>query len=204
MDDEFYQRHKDAVEKAGASSLSEVAAMNLPKAIVVPPTVSSLGEKIGEKYAKTYADLAERYAEQLDMLLAIAIRQYWLACSKGANYMRFGAELGIMDGNEYTRSMSTAIGYSKEEGAAWTMYNETGLVRSKSELAKYAAEVGFSGDFKDVDLMLAMALLWLHDASTAASSVTLPLLPALHRLPIMRTFCRAAGPRSSVAQTSWG
>ena len=35
-------------------------------------------------------------------------------------------------------------------------------------------------------------------------NLTLPLLPALHRLPIMRTFCRAAGPRSSVAQTSWG
>ena len=39
---------------------------------------------------------------------------------------------------------------------------------------------------------------------SSARILTLPLLPALHRLPIMRTFCRAAGPRSSVAQTSWG
>ena len=35
-------------------------------------------------------------------------------------------------------------------------------------------------------------------------SVTLPLLSALHRLPIMRTFFLAAVPRSSVAQTSSG
>ena len=34
--------------------------------------------------------------------------------------------------------------------------------------------------------------------------VTLPLLSALHRLPIMRTFFLAAVPRSSVAQTSSG
>jgi hypothetical protein len=32
----------------------------------------------------------------------------------------------------------------------------------------------------------------------------LPLLSVLHRLPIMRTSCLAAGPRSSVAQTSSG
>ena len=34
--------------------------------------------------------------------------------------------------------------------------------------------------------------------------VTLPLFTALHRLPIMRTSCLAAGPRSSVARTSSG
>ena len=34
--------------------------------------------------------------------------------------------------------------------------------------------------------------------------VTLPLIPALHRLGITRTSCLAAGPRSSVAQTSSG
>ena len=34
--------------------------------------------------------------------------------------------------------------------------------------------------------------------------VTLPLFSALHRLPIMRTSCLAAGPRSSFAQTSSG
>jgi hypothetical protein len=34
--------------------------------------------------------------------------------------------------------------------------------------------------------------------------LTLPLFPALHRLGIMRTSCLAAGPRSSVAQTSSG
>ncbi|MGH8857139.1 MAG: hypothetical protein ACREXG_03810 [Polaromonas sp.] len=34
-------------------------------------------------------------------------------------------------------------------------------------------------------------------------TLTLPLLSALHRLPIMRTSCLAAGPRTSVARTSW-
>ena len=34
--------------------------------------------------------------------------------------------------------------------------------------------------------------------------VTLPLLSVLHRLPIMRTSFLAAGPRTSVAQTSLG
>ena len=38
----------------------------------------------------------------------------------------------------------------------------------------------------------------------AKSKLTLPLLSALHRLPIMRTSCLAAGPRSSVAQTPLG
>ena len=37
-----------------------------------------------------------------------------------------------------------------------------------------------------------------------AKALTLPLIPALHRLGIMRTSCLAAGPRSSVAQTSSG
>jgi hypothetical protein len=175
MDDDFYKRHEAAIEKADATSLAEVAAMKLPKAIFVTRTVSNLGEKIGEKYVKTYADLAERYTQQLEKLFAIAIRQYWLACSRGASYVRFGTELGIMGDNEYTRSMSTAIGYSQKEGGAWTMYNETGLIRAKSELAKYAAEVGFLGDFKDVDLVLAIALLWLHDASTAAGCGAVPL-----------------------------
>jgi hypothetical protein len=33
--------------------------------------------------------------------------------------------------------------------------------------------------------------------------MTLPLNSGLHRLTIMRTFCLAAGPQTSVAQTSW-
>ncbi len=37
-----------------------------------------------------------------------------------------------------------------------------------------------------------------------AFKLTLPLFTALHRLPIMRTSCLAAGPRSSVARTSSG
>ena len=37
----------------------------------------------------------------------------------------------------------------------------------------------------------------------AAHQVTLPLNSGLHRQTIMRTFCLAAGPQTSVAQTSW-
>lgn len=40
--------------------------------------------------------------------------------------------------------------------------------------------------------------------SSCTPKLTLPLLSALHRLPIMRTSCLAAGPRSSVARTLSG
>jgi hypothetical protein len=44
---------------------------------------------------------------------------------------------------------------------------------------------------------------WREYRKKDVNKLTLPLFSALHKLPIMRTVCLAAGPRSSVAQTSW-
>ena len=44
----------------------------------------------------------------------------------------------------------------------------------------------------------------LREVIELVDELTLPLLSALHRLPIMRTSCLAAGPRTSVAQTPSG
>ena len=56
-----------------------------------------------------------------------------------------------------------------------------------------------AGEFPEVEEQLkALTSQW------ACGELTLPLFTALHRLPIMRTSCLAAGPRSSVARTSSG
>jgi hypothetical protein len=175
MDDEFYQRHLEAVRKAETASLAEVAAMSLPKAVVLVAEVPNLGKKISAKYVKTYDGLEEKYADELEKLAAVALRHYWLACWRGANYFRYGIELGVMGENDHARLRSTGAGYGEEEGRAWSMYSHTGTTTSKAEVAKYATEVGFPGDFEEMDLLLSMGLFWLHEASAAAVSGGVPL-----------------------------
>ena len=156
--------HEEAIGKTAARAIEQVKLMNLPKQIHLQEEVTALGEKVDSAYKKNLAEFKEKYGEHLPILISIAIHEFWYSCWDAASYIHFCIENGLMNDNEYTRNLATALGYSKNEGMAFTLYDQLAKLTPEPLRFEFIKGTPFCKLINQKTSLDCMFLYWLQEA----------------------------------------
>lgn len=178
-DEEWLARHDAARAGAWSDALTTVTQMDLPLELGLPRNISGLCVRANEQYTRTYDNLQERHANQTPALFAYAQWVKWAACWDGAHWFRRSIENGTVGDNEYCRDHCTAAGYARTEGWAYAVFNKMGELKFQDFFHTVIENFNFESPPTDHDVLQALELHWLWQASQGCSSQA-ELLEVLH------------------------
>ena len=179
MDEGFLARHEAAVLGAHEDAIKEVWAMKLPLEISLPRHLTGLAHRANDQYTRTYDTLLEKYAESLPRLFAYAQWVKWFSCWDGAHWFRRSIENGDVGDTEYCRQRCTPSGYAETEGWAYAAFNKMGELSFSATFSIVLEHFGLDRVPADQDVLHALELHWLRQASEGCASHA-ELLEVLH------------------------
>ena len=157
-------RRKEREQEAEMAGIF-VSRMGLPKEIESPEEIYGLGGKLSKVYSKTREKLLEDFGQDLPKIMAVALHEYWFACSNGAAFFHINVEdKGFLD-NDYTRSMATPQGYADAHGWAYTLANGFADLIPCDARKKWICQLTKHEMIDVLTAFQCMALQWLVQAS---------------------------------------
>ncbi|XAH21630.1 hypothetical protein AAFF27_16580 [Xylophilus sp. GW821-FHT01B05] len=179
IDHEALDRYNAIRDGAWADAVKEVFEMNLPLEIGLPRNISGLCTRANDQYARTYDGLQERHTHKLPALFAYAQWVKWGSAWDGAHWFRRSIEDGTVGDNEYCREHCTPAGYARTEGWAYAVFNKMAELKFHALFREVLEHFAFDGPPSDHDVLQALELHWLWQASQGCASHA-ELLEVLH------------------------
>lgn len=171
--DDPYHSDDDTLNRASTNAaeraFSALKSLSLADQVEIPTSVPNLGKRISRNYIRKIEDIEKQYPGQTPYIYAYAIKRYWHAAWKSAYWMDEARLAKIVGDTDYTRKMSTAIGYVEIEGGAWTLYNDLAEIHAPI-IETLLCETPFTEPPDSKTTLNAMGCYWLSIANQAVKT----------------------------------
>lgn len=119
------EKHYELMRRALELAHGEVLNLAVPLTYEINiEDFSVLGEKFKKSATKLNASLEEKFAENRTSLISLSVKKIWLAAWTGAYFFKLSIDNKTMLDSDYTRRFTSAEGYGKLEGWAYSLYDE--------------------------------------------------------------------------------
>lgn len=156
-----------------------VARMELEEKVVLPKEISGLHFRANEQYSRTFEALQNEFGDQLPALFAYSQWLKWVSCWDGAHWFSHSIKNGVVLDNDRTRSFCTAVGYARNEGWSYTVFNKLAEFTHQPVFQAMSEKFGLKEKPADHLVLAAMGLQWLCLASDS-NPTKAELLEFLH------------------------
>ena len=168
MEEESFAKHEKAVVQSKVNALEAVNKMDLPKVIAISnDSFSGLGVKTTREASKNLERLRETYGDNLSYLFGLSVREIWFSLFNASSYIALMVAEGEMLDNDFTQELSTAEGYGKREGIAWTISNSLSEISESRQQAMFRDGTPFSERLPLQDILNSAAVHWFATAATS-------------------------------------
>jgi hypothetical protein len=173
MNEQQYKNYQLAVQRSDDLAGEAVLALNLPQQInlsVDDVKCTFLNERLTQRIESMLENLTEKHGEKFPYLIALGLKESWLAAYAGAFYFSEMIRLGEMLDNARTRKMATPLGYVDSEGWAYTLDNSLANLNEKTAQINFRKNTLIFERPSSIEILNCMCVYWFSRAVLATRS----------------------------------